>query len=41
MQLHPLFMTSLINERERHLRQRAERRRVRRDRPVRSAPWPP
>jgi len=43
MQLHPLFMTSLIDERERVLRRRAEKQRVLRsqDRPVRSAPWPP
>jgi hypothetical protein len=43
MQLHPAMVTTLISERERELRRRAERRRMqpRHDRPIRSAPWPP
>lgn len=43
MQLHPALVTTLIAEHDRALRQRArqERMRPRRERRVRSAPWPP
>ena len=41
MQLHPAFITTLINEHERELRNRADKRRtkVRHSRPSRRAPW--
>lgn len=41
MQLHPMFITTLITEHDRTLRERAEkhRSRPRRDRPARRAPW--
>jgi len=43
MQLHPVMVTALMHERERAIRQRAKqaRMRARRERHVRSAPWPP
>ncbi len=43
MQFHPAFVTTLMNERDRELRRRAEQARAvpRGQRTTRSAPWPP
>ncbi len=43
MQMHPAFITTLISEHERSMRERAKRARMRprRERRARSAPWPP